>query len=676
MNFERTLRTVTVNMAHVAAVASCVVCLVATPAQADVLYDDAHTGAEMLELAQPGGIASIPAGVRAETAGDSVVFPDVGVAMSRRAVWVLPVSEGPDSGLKSGDTLRARVEIDYQRDPSDLGDELHFGIALTDGARLMGVRLDEHLSLGSSVTALDECYFVDGGYNDLELTSQVGFERNRQRLTFELEVRPGGSNLDVETSSGASATLGAPWSLDPTQPLSVVLLRDFGDESIIIESVDIFVESLPGPLVDKFANHRIRTAAVDPTFGCGTLVSVPPQALCADIVVDADPMTCMGCGSIDAGSFDPDGTDIDMPTQTPMCDYPIGETDASLLVVESAGSLWSTCEATVRVIDGDGPDLDPSDDDRLIVCGDEPRWFQFPVPTVSDGCDTDPELWGDIIQVDDVELVPTIPLSADFSGLVRPGSYLVRWWARDAGGNVGFVDQHFEIFGDHSLARCCEGPGQLIVGSWWGDLIHRTNAIDYHVQALGGGDLVVLGGGNDCVLGGGGGDSIDIGTGTNVVYGGTGGDAVYCGFPTSTLTAYGNSGADALHASWCMSSTLHGGEGDDVIYGSQAGPDYIVPGPGHDYVDAGGGDDTVVIYHRCEVGAFEQLHGNSGDDTLIIPVPLAQLQAGGLLVSGFETIIIDDRQSHLSLCSDRSLQKTQLQTGLEPGRLQGFSIQP
>jgi hypothetical protein len=93
---------------------------------------------------------------------------------------------------------------------------------------------------------------------------------------------------------------------------------------------------------------------------------------------------------------------------------------------------------------------------------------------------------------------------------------------------------------------------------------------------------------------------------------------------------------------------LIGGDGDDWIGRSWSRPN--LPGPGADRVLAGPGDDRVVVYEACELQPSEILDGGAGADTLVIPVPLEALRARGVLVFGFENVVVDSSKRYLSEC--------------------------
>ena len=67
-------------------------------------------------------------------------------------------------------------------------------------------------------------------------------------------------------------------------------------------------------------------------------------------------------------------------------------------------------------------------------------------------------------------------------------------------------------------------------------------------------------------------------------------------------------------------------------------------------VAAGAGNDTVTLLHECEITPGMSLQGGSGTDTLVSPVPLSTLQANGISVGGFEQVVVNTQQGHLSEC--------------------------
>jgi Ca2+-binding RTX toxin-like protein len=108
-------------------------------------------------------------------------------------------------------------------------------------------------------------------------------------------------------------------------------------------------------------------------------------------------------------------------------------------------------------------------------------------------------------------------------------------------------------------------------------------------EALGRGDIIDGGAGNDSLDGQGGDDSIDGGEGRDLVHGGNGRDLLF-----------GGEGADRLR----------GDAGDDQLHGD-AGGDRLLGDAGHDSLDGGDGADTL----QGGVGK-DLLSGAAGDDSL------------------------------------------------------------
>lgn len=183
------------------------------------------------------------------------------------------------------------------------------------------------------------------------------------------------------------------------------------------------------------------------------------------------------------------------------------------------------------------------------------------------------------------------------------------------------------------------GPAILAGGDDNDTLTSRGGDDELYGQA--GNDVLNAGAGNDQAFGGDGNDSIDLGAGNNEGDGGPGTDTIIAGGGNDTLR--GGSGNDTLSAG-AGADVLHGNLGDDVLHGGP-GDDSFVGGPGRDIVNAGAGNDEVVVHDVCELTAGEVLNGDGGNDTLRIPIALAQVQALGITVTGFENVIVEEASS-------------------------------
>src|SRR5829696_834748 len=136
--------------------------------------------------------------------------------------------------------------------------------------------------------------------------------------------------------------------------------------------------------------------------------------------------------------------------------------------------------------------------------------------------------------------------------------------------------------------------------------------IDTGMDALGGGnDVLISGAGNDFLYGGSGNDSLWGGDGNDFVYGGLGADVVvgeagddwlYGGYNNSSDrdVVIGGTGNDHLYLSGGPATGAWGGDGDDYIVGGKT----QVGGPGNDFIASG--------------QAFSQVMGGEGADTFAV----------------------------------------------------------
>ena len=147
-------------------------------------------------------------------------------------------------------------------------------------------------------------------------------------------------------------------------------------------------------------------------------------------------------------------------------------------------------------------------------------------------------------------------------------------------------------------------------------------------------DSVQTGRGNDVIHGGEGRDHLDGDGGDDIIIGGGGSDHIDAGSGQDVVKAGpGNDKVDGGHGD----DVLDGGDGDDNLTGSE-GDDTLHPGPGRDHVLGGRGNDTVTVFDLCEVERDELYNGGFGTDTLITPIPVADLALLGVTVIGFENI--------------------------------------
>jgi Ca2+-binding RTX toxin-like protein len=142
---------------------------------------------------------------------------------------------------------------------------------------------------------------------------------------------------------------------------------------------------------------------------------------------------------------------------------------------------------------------------------------------------------------------------------------------------------------------------------------------------------------NRCILARDGRDTVfSAVTGPSAVIGGPGSDIIMAGGPGAQVRA--GAGDDTVNV-WGGLAIVTGDDGNDTITVS-GGQNLILPGAGIDNISASGGNNTFEIDDLCEVGAGEQLIGGDGFNTLITPVPAADLVARGVVLSGFTNVVV------------------------------------
>lgn len=169
--------------------------------------------------------------------------------------------------------------------------------------------------------------------------------------------------------------------------------------------------------------------------------------------------------------------------------------------------------------------------------------------------------------------------------------------------------------GDHS-----PGPAEVVWAGDGNDVIYADWATgtvvcggsgDDKIYGGGGADMLDGGAGNDLVRGGGGDDILDEISGSNTMYGDSGNDVIYGGAERDNI--YGGEGSDKLYGNESRdllagqggSDELWGLDGNDVLFGNAGS---------HDVLRGGNGNDG--LHDDNEAGAYGDLYGEAGDDTL------------------------------------------------------------
>lgn len=260
----------------------------------------------------------------------------------------------------------------------------------------------------------------------------------------------------------------------------------------------------------------------------------------------------------------------------------------------------------------------------------------------SGGIDLDARL----ISVHGKTLASPIVLSGSTFQVELPiGTSVVEWTATDVNGNVRKVQQTLQIVVTDTPEVCCTSDQTIIRGDAFPNVFVLPLPGRHCIFGLGSIDTIKTGPLPDFISGGASIDVITVGGNGSRALGGDGNDTIT--MPLAGGSAYGGPGDDLLQMT--ADGSIHGNAGDDHIV-ALFGDHTIVGGPGRDLIEAGPGKDAVHIYDLCEVAPFEVIDGSLGDDTLYTPVPLGDLIARGVVVLGFEHVVVDTSRRHLSEC--------------------------
>ena len=173
-------------------------------------------------------------------------------------------------------------------------------------------------------------------------------------------------------------------------------LTSVGEELFAVGDDNVYVDVRSNPSLRSFCGLHpllssetwISLPAPEPPFGSRLLIvsgnlinptvqeildegpcvpNMAPIAQCQNVTIEAGPGG-WATGSVDAGSYDPDGDAIAI-TQLPVGPYPLGVTSVTLCVTDSRGAA-STCAATVTVVDSTPPSITLiGNNPQIIECG-------------------------------------------------------------------------------------------------------------------------------------------------------------------------------------------------------------------------------------------------------------------------------------------------------------------
>lgn len=173
--------------------------------------------------------------------------------------------------------------------------------------------------------------------------------------------------------------------------------------------------------------------------------------------------------------------------------------------------------------------------------------------------------------------------------------------------DVGGLTNNLVIF-DTSIIE------NVILGS--GDDAVLGNTAENEITLGAGNDTAFGEDGNDMIFGGSGMDSIYGGGQQDVIYGGLDQDMIRGGFNADTI--YGEDGNDTLYGDSGL-DTLYGGDGDDVLDGGAA-RDRMFGGDGEDVMTGGTLNDYMFGGNNADIlsggTGNDRLRGNLGNDSL------------------------------------------------------------
>lgn len=388
----------------------------------------------------------------------------------------------------------------------------------------------------------------------------------------------------------------------------------------------------------------------------GLMTARPPVADAgASQIVSCNPLTGTGTALLDGSA----STDIDGNLDTVA--WYEGDTSLGTGLTLSAQFGVGTHTVTGKAMDTTGKFN--AADTTVTVLHDAPPVFNTPAsitvptctpglvflatPPVTDLCSaTSPSVTGEIVEINGVVLVDPIPVDTVTGAVALPSGTAVIVWTASTDGGTATFEQTIEI-SDSADASCC-GPTQVLYeGTAAADSKLDPNATTgYCMFGYGANDRLQSGAYADFISGGSGDDRLTSQGGDDVIVGGDGDDDItYNG--NGTVVIGGGDGNDRIHLAFGPTSIILAGAGDDQVT-CDGGNDTIYPGAGRDAIRAGSGDDTVIFRNVCELDSNKLLNGGAGDDTLILPVPLASLN--GVTAIGFEHIVVDASQAHLAEC--------------------------
>lgn len=161
-------------------------------------------------------------------------------------------------------------------------------------------------------------------------------------------------------NGGPEITLCDYCGLDPVYSFPVTL-------DACENTVEVYAYSAGMPEPAKGLAQLVWDDPADgPSCADSTCVNQRPVARCRSVVVAADD-ACTGCGSVNAGSYDPDGDEL-VCVESASCPYGLGRHRVTLTCTDTHGATDS-CEGTVNVVNSTAPAIE-CPDGPLLECTD------------------------------------------------------------------------------------------------------------------------------------------------------------------------------------------------------------------------------------------------------------------------------------------------------------------
>ena len=211
----------------------------------------------------------------------------------------------------------------------------------------------------------------------------------------------------------------------------------------------------PGEDCDTGAGNGSGTCSAS----CRSIVTArPPVARCKDLDLSAITF-CGATGSVDDGSYDPDGN-LESCTQTPDNPYGVGTTTVTLTCVD-ATQLSSSCTARVIVTDAVAP--------TVALEGDSTVTLECGTPYIEPGVSA--------FDICDGDLTSAVTVSGSVNTRVS-GTYTLTYSARDAAGHVGDATRTVKVV--PGASGTCDANGGWIPtgGMALPRLLHTATLLD------------------------------------------------------------------------------------------------------------------------------------------------------------------------------------------------------